>query len=276
MDTSARENDDPNISLEQWREFLATPPSWEPHGTESMKVSQFCNWLPATLFDDNSPTRDSGSDSDDTLPASFACPPEEFDSAKDGATRSIQLTNLDPYTTTKELMDYLKVYGEVESMDLSNIGFGIAIVRFYDIRSAQSLRWSCICLRNRCIGVAYGPPLQITNPRKPPNNGTIVVFHLRKGVLDEDVHNEFSQFGAIRQIRCAPGKLTQRFIEFYDLRAAQAAVKGMKGKKVFKSKISVEYSLPGGFKKFQEQLSSPRLPKIERAARSHTPWAISY
>jgi hypothetical protein len=173
-------------------------------------------------------------------------------------------------------MELVKPYGEVESIEFSKVLFAAAIVRFYDVRAAQAVRRARFCLGNRCLGVAYGPLPEVSNPRKPPNNGTIVVFHLRRGVPDEGVHKEFSQFGTIRQIRSAPGKLTQRFIEYYDTRAAEAAVKGMKGKKLFKSKISVEYSLPGGFKRGQEQQASPKMPTIERVARTHTPFAISY
>jgi RNA recognition motif-containing protein len=195
---------------------------------------------------------------------------------QDIESRAIQFTNLDPQTTTKDILEMLKAYGEIESVDLSNIIAGTAIVRFYDVRVSQAVRRTRFCFRNRCLGVTYGPPLEISNPRKPPNNGTIVVFHLRKGIPEDGIHKEFAPFGAIRQIRCAPGKLTQRFIEYYDVRAAQAAVTGMKGKKIFKSKISVEFSLPGGFKKTQDQVVSPRLPTIERASRSHTAFAISY
>jgi hypothetical protein len=50
----------------------------------------------------------------------------------------------------------------------------------------------------------------------------------------------------------------------------------MKGKKIFELKISGEYSLPGGFRKLQDQPPSPKLPTIERAPRTHMPFAISY
>jgi hypothetical protein len=58
--------------------------------------------------------------------------------------------------------------------------------------------------------------------------------------------------------------------------AAEAGVKGMKGKKVFMCEISVEYSLPGGFLKCQEQPPGPKLSTTERVPRTHTPFAISY
>jgi RNA recognition motif-containing protein len=266
-----------DIDLEQWREFLLTPPSWERTNLEGIRVSQFEDWLPATLLEDDEPSAtsgNSGSDSDDSISLIF--PPDEIDHPGEIEGRCIQFTNVEPNTTAQELTDLLKSYGEIEAIDLAAIFFGVVIVRFYDLRAAQAVRRSRFCLKSRCLGVRYGPQLEITNPRKPPNNGTIVLFHLKKAATEEAVRKEFCQFGEIRQIRCAPGNLRQRFIEYFDLRAAQAAVKGMKGKKICNSKISVEFSLPGGFKKAAEQVQSPRTPTIERVSRTHAPCAISY
>jgi hypothetical protein len=280
MESGLNDDGNSNTSLEKWQEFLITPPSWERSTVEVPKVSQFFDCLPTTLFDDTKgnvapPTdRKSGNSESICVPLAFSLRDPEY--PREIETRAIQFTNLDSQTTAKELLEMLKSYGEVVSVELANIAAGSAIVRFYDVRVAQLVRRTRFFLRNRYLGVAYGPLLEITNPRKPPNNGTIVVFHLRKGVTDDALHKEFAQFGGIWQIRSAPGKLTQRFIEYYDIRAAQAAVVGMKGKKVFKSKISVEYSLPGGFKKMQDQVISPRLPTIERSSRSPTGFAISY
>jgi hypothetical protein len=45
---------------------------------------------------------------------------------------------------------------------------------------------------------AFGPPFLIVNPRKPPNNGTIVIFDLRSGVSNNAIVAEFSVLGEIR------------------------------------------------------------------------------
>jgi RNA recognition motif-containing protein len=187
----------------------------------------------------------------------LACEPE---------CRLIQISNVDPQTTHEDLKKIFSVHGELEAVDVSKVQLGIASVKFYDLQAAMKARQSRITLRGKNLILMFGPQDPIPNPRKPPNNGTIVVFHLRKGVSDDLIREEFSQFGEIRQIRSAPAKQAQRFVEFWDTRAAEQALKAMKGRRVFDSKISVEFSLPGGFRKTQTQISGPRLPTIERVS----------
>jgi RNA recognition motif-containing protein len=146
------------------------------------------------------------------------------------------------------------------------------VIQFYDLRAAQAMRKCQFVLHNRNLNLSYGPLLPIVDARKPPNNGTIVVFHLRKGVADEEIRAEFAQFGDIRQIRSAPAKVTQRFVEYFDKRSALKALKGMKGKRVLNSKISVEFSLPGGHRKAVELGTTGRVPTIERVSK----WRLEY
>jgi hypothetical protein len=75
------------------------------------------------LFDFSNPPRlaqDSGSESDEGLPASFAFPVDNSEHPNDTDARSILFTNLDPHATVKNLMEMLKSYGEIHSVDLSS------------------------------------------------------------------------------------------------------------------------------------------------------------
>jgi RNA recognition motif-containing protein len=254
-------------TLGKWLEFLATPPAFErvaPHSDDEAE-SPYLDCLPSTLFDDARPSscpefahpRCFGQG----IPSTFV--PESFGEAE---TRILQISNVDPDTTSEELDTTFGYYGEIDSVDIGNVRFGIATVKFFDLQAALKARQSRIVLRGKVLMMLFGAPDPVCNPRKPPNNGTVVVFHLRKGVTDEQIREEFVKFGDIRQIRSAPGKQTQRFIEYWDTRSAEQALKGMKSKKIFESKISVEYSLPGGYRKAHAptQPSGPRLPTIER------------
>ena len=81
----------------------------------------------------------------------------------------------------------------------------------------------------------------------------------------------FEQFGEIRQIRPTPSKQNQKFIEFWNTKAAAAAVRAMRNRKrkqVLGSKVAVEFSLPGGYRKNMQSLYETKLPTIERAHRS--------
>jgi hypothetical protein len=253
---------------DEWLEFLITPPSWERPLADVLSVSQFEEYLPADLLDDNQisppPSLDNGTADVFTLrlqPSTFradddAEPPGEMES------RTLLLSNLDPQTTGAELFEAMGRFGEVNSVDVAQAKFGFAVVRYFDIRAAHAARRHRVHLRGRMLLAAFGPTFPIVKPRRPPNNGTIIIFHLRSAVSNDAIAAEFSVFGEIRQIRSAPGKFTQRFIEFFDLRAAQAAVTATRGKKMFNSKIYVEFSLPDGFRRASDK--RPKLPTVER------------
>jgi RNA recognition motif-containing protein len=253
-------------SAEKWLEFLATPPAWEkpaPYSDEESE-SPYDNCLPSTLFDDARPS------SCPEFPriSCFGNHPSIFvpDGFGETETRVLQISNVDPETTVDELIATFSCFGDVDSVDANNVRHGIATIKFFDLQAALAARQSRVALKGKLLVMMFGAPDPVSNPRKPPNNGTIVVFHLRKGVTDDQIRDEFVKFGEIRQIRSAPGKQSQRFVEYWDTRAAAQALKGMKSKKVFDSKISVEYSLPGGYRKTQTQAqpAGTRLPTIER------------
>jgi RNA recognition motif-containing protein len=256
-------------NLDIWMEFLATPPSWERVIWHSDSESDLAllNCLPKTLLDDPqhaSCPLSTGSEGDpwvDLLPSVFFP-----DLATELESRLIQISNLDPQTSYSDLSAVFSQFGDIESIDVTNIHLSIASVKFYDLQVAQIVRQSRITIRNKNLVLLFGPQDPILNARKPPNNGTIVVFHLKYGISDELIKEEFSKFGSIRQIRSAPGKQAQKFVEFWDTRDAERALKIMKGKKLFNSKISIEFSLPGGYRK--AQVPGPRLPTIERVSHA--------
>jgi RNA recognition motif-containing protein len=124
-------------------------------------------------------------------------------------------------------------------------------IEYYNLKNAQNLKrlMNGVKVGVNMIMVSYAPLSKIDDPKKPPNNGTIVVFHLPQGISPSDIEEAFGQFGEIRQIRGTPTKPTQRFIEFWDIRAAERALNGLSGKYLMGSRVSIEFSLPGGFRR---------------------------
>jgi hypothetical protein len=263
---------DPEV--DQWLDFLATPPSWDgpaPRSDDEAE-SPFAQYLPKSIMDEietsSCPTplqKENNIYLGNYVPTAFI--PEfigEFES------RVIQISNVDQQTTEMDLQGAFQCYGDLESIDVSKVNLGIASIKFFDLKAAINVRQLRVNCRGRNLVLMFGAQDSVENPRKPPNNGTIVIFHLKAGVSDDLIKEEFSHFGEIRQIRCAPMRQTQRFVEYWDTRAAGRALKGMKGKKVFDAKISVEFSLPEGYRKLQNLLPIPRLPTIERLSHD---WA---
>jgi RNA recognition motif-containing protein len=187
--------------------------------------------------------------------------PDEFES------RTISLSNINPVAKSDDIRLGFSRFGDIHTIDMSQIHLGIALVQFYDIRAACRARTSKLTLNGRPISALFQLSADVPDPQNAPNNGTLVFFHLRPGVTDEMMEGELSRFGEIREIRSCPGKDDQRFVEFWDTRAAESALSELKGKKLFRSRITVGFSLPGGLRRPGTAFSLPRFPTVERVAQ---------
>ena len=186
-------------------------------------------------------------------------------------TRSIMLSNINPNATKEDLLFIFDSFGPYESCNLTNLSKGIATVQFYNMEDAQAMRVSSIYICKQQVMKIFHVNSQMNNynskQKKPKNNGTIDLFHLPSEINEHELHNIFSNFGKIRQIRNTPSKSSQKFIEFYDTRAAEKALKTLNGKPIVdksNSRVSIEYSFPGGFKQNVQKYYKTTLPTIVR------------
>jgi RNA recognition motif-containing protein len=182
--------------------------------------------------------------------------PTEFSEIEN---RSILITNVGSDVSEQEIEGVFGPTEEIRNIDWSNRPCGAVTIEYYNLRNAQNLKKGMNGgrLGGNIIAVSYAPLAKIDDPKKPPNNGTIVVFHLPQGVSSSDIEATFGQFGEIRQIRGTPTKPTQRFIEFWDIRAAERALNGFSGKYLLGSRVSIEFSLPGGFRRAVQRTDPP-------------------
>jgi len=179
--------------------------------------------------------------------------------------RALRVTNVDPGTTRDELLSVFGPSQNVRGLDVSGLDRGIVVVDYFDFREAQDMRRSRngATVHGGAVSVGYAPLAAIKDPKRPPNNGTIVVFHLPE-MSPQEIEGVFRKFGEIRQVRGTPAKLTQRFVEFWDVRAAEQALNSLNGQFVMKSRISIEFSLPGGFRR--------NGPRCEHGAPGRSPY----
>jgi hypothetical protein len=162
-------------------------------------------------------------------------------------------------------------FGSIRECDLLP-GERTCVRRFFDLRHARAMRLCTVRHRGAVLRVAYGPAEPVADPRKPPNNGTVVLFHVNATVSAADVAREFGKYGRVRQVRETPQKPTQKFVEYWDTRDAQRALGSTNGSHLFGARIAAEFSLPGGYRRFAEAAACPRVPRIEKAgarARLH-------
>lgn len=238
--------------------LMPSPSSSNPSSPSLQNFSQMKYNIQPTSFD-----------SLDTLkriePVLFPPGINSINSIGEFENRTIIISNLPNNATKAEVESVFCSYGDIDNINLNDINRGIARIRYFDIRSSHWAKMTETKIRSNILFKSFAPLEEVTNPRKPPNNGTIVIFHLPSAITDIELSSIFSQFGEIRQIRSTPLKQNQKFVEFYDVRNAEIALKSMNGQFIKKSKVSIEFSLPGGFRKNSASFNkNVFFPTIER------------
>ncbi|KAI7985608.1 G-type lectin S-receptor-like serine/threonine-protein kinase LECRK3 [Camellia lanceoleosa] len=105
-------------------------------------------------------------------------------------------------------------------------------------------------LQNKLLGcrkldIHYSIPKD--NPlEKDINQGTSVVSNLNYFVSNNDLHQIFGIYGEIQEIHETPHKFHFKFIEFYDVRAAEAARCALNKCNIAGKQINLGPSSPGG------------------------------
>ncbi|KAH0795952.1 protein MEI2-like 3 isoform X2 [Histomonas meleagridis] len=256
-----------------WSDFVQTPPNYSTSPSYG-PFSEFNeSWLQPQTFqvllnEENYPNNNASVESPLQVPVQGQ---QQFQSYvpyndyNEIENRTITITNINPHVTQAEIEEAFTTSSSVKSIDTSKLDSGVVTIEYYDLRDAMKAKKmkNGTTLHGNAIMVSYAPLPKIDDPKKPPNNGTIVVFHLPSGINDQHIESSFGQFGEIRQIRGTPAKPNQRFIEYYDTRAAEAALNGLSGKFVMGSRVSIEFSLPGGFRR-NAQKQDPTVIRTHR------------
>ena len=254
---------------DSWTAFLETPPTTlsETFATPPVPQSSLSeSQLPADSYDGNRvPTAMESLDTLQPLPYQQE---HEFSTFGELENRVVICSNIPSTVSLDEFKVMPMQFGDIEYFDTSQFDRGIVTVHYFNIYAAHQLKHSDLRIDGKPIIMSFGPLEEVKNPKKPPNNGTIVIFHLPEDATDQELMMLFSKFGNIRQIRSSPFKQSQKFIEFYDKRDAQAALTAMNGTYVRNSKINIEFSLPGGFRRNPQNFAPPA-PTIERVRHNH-------
>lgn len=231
--------------MSDWSSFLETPPAFFGEDCVTSLISNFtteyCLAGPAPEVC-QAPTSFESLERMDHI----AFPAETAGSTELG-TRGVVLSDVPDGVEIEEITETVQKYGPVERVDKEEDGS--FIVYYFDIRSSQWLRKADVMIGGQLVSLSFAALEEVKDQKKPPNNGTIVVFHLPADTPMDELNRMFAVFGQIKQIRHTPFKTTQRFIEYYDKRAAEEALTKLNGKFVRESRISIEYSLPGGFRR---------------------------
>lgn len=162
-------------------------------------------------------------------------------------SRTLFVRNINSNVEDSELRMLFEQYGDIRTLYTACKHRGFVMISYYDIRAARTAMRSLQNkpLRRRKLDIHYSIPKD--NPSdKDVNQGTLVVFNLDPSVSCEDLLQIFGAYGEVKEIRETPHKRHHKFIEFYDVRAAEAALKSLNRSDIAGKRIKLEPSRPGG------------------------------
>nr|XP_010943838.1 protein MEI2-like 4 isoform X3 [Elaeis guineensis] len=162
-------------------------------------------------------------------------------------SRILIVRNFNSIVDDTELRVLFEQFGDIHMLYTGCKHLGFVMVSYYDIRAAQNAKRT---LQNKpfrhCelyiqFSVSKDNPLE-----KDTNQGMLVLFNLDSSVSNDDLCQMFGVYGDIKEICEMPHNLQKKFIEFYDVRAAEAAFHALNGIDVAGKKMKLESRSTGG------------------------------
>jgi len=162
-------------------------------------------------------------------------------------SRTLFVRNINSNVEDSELRTLFEQYGDIRTLYTATKHRGFVMISYFDIRSARNAMRALQNkpLRRRKLDIHFSIPKE--NPSdKDLNQGTLVIFNLDPSVSNEEVRQIFGAYGEVKEIRETPNKKHHKFIEFYDVRAAEAALRSLNKSEIAGKRIKLEPSRPGG------------------------------
>lgn len=164
-------------------------------------------------------------------------------------SRTLFVRNINSNIEDSELRVLFEQYGDIRTLYTACKHRGFVMISYFDIRAARN---AMRALQNKLLGcqkldIHYSIPKD--NPlEKDINQGTVAVSNLNYSISNNDLHQIFGIYGEIKEIHETPHKFHPKFIEFYDVRAAEAARCALNKCNIAGKWINLGPSSPGGAK----------------------------
>uniref|UniRef100_A0A5B7BLW2 RRM domain-containing protein n=1 Tax=Davidia involucrata TaxID=16924 RepID=A0A5B7BLW2_DAVIN len=179
-------------------------------------------------------------------------------------SRTLFVRNINSNVEDSELRSLFEQYGDIRTLYTACKHRGFVMISYYDIRAAQNAMRGLQnkLLRRRKLDIHFSIPKD--NPsEKDINRGALVVFNLDSSVLNDELRQIFGVYGEIKEIRETPHKSHRKCIEFYDVRAAEAALRALNRSDIAGKRIKLEPSCPGGARRCSVLLFPPEMEQDE-------------
>nr|CAB3484379.1 unnamed protein product [Digitaria exilis] len=171
------------------------------------------------------------------------------------SSRILFVRNIDRNIEDYELKFLFERYGDMHTLDASCKHLGFVIISYYDVRSAENAMRALQRkpLRHRKLDIQYFIPENYPL-EKNINQGTLLL-NLDPSVTNDDLHQIFAVYGEIKEINNTSDNNRLKSIEFFDLRAAEAARRyALNWSDIAGNKIKLEPSCLGGTKRYTSKM----------------------
>lgn len=187
-------------------------------------------------------------------------------------SRTLFVRNINSNVEDAELRALFEQYGGIRTLYTACKHRGFVMISYYDIRAARTAMKALQNkpLRRRKLDIHYSIPKD--NPsEKDVNQGTLVVFNLDSSVSNDELRHIFGVYGEVKEIRETPLRSNHKFVEFYDVRAAEAALRALNRSDIAGKQIKVEPSRPGGARRMQQLPQDLEQDEIDLFMQQNSP-----
>ncbi|CAL0330065.1 unnamed protein product [Lupinus luteus] len=140
-------------------------------------------------------------------------------------SRTLFVRNINSNVEDSELKALFEQYGDIRTIYTACKHRGFVMISYYDLRAAQDAMQALQNrpLRSRNLDIHYSIP-KVNAPEKDIGHGTLMLSGLDSYALNDELKQIFGFYGEIKEIYEYPEMNHHKFIEFYDVRAAEAAL----------------------------------------------------
>lgn len=173
------------------------------------------------------------------------------------SSRTLFVRNINSNVDDSELRALFEQFGKIRTLYMACKHRGFVMISYYDIRAAQNAMSALQNkpLRRRKLDIHFSDPKDNTSD-KDVDQGTLSVFNLDSTVSNDEIHQIFGVYGEIKDIREIPNRSNHKFIEFYDVRAAESALRALNRSDIAGKRINLEHGTPGGTRCLMQQFST--------------------
>ncbi|KAL8227446.1 hypothetical protein R6Q57_015030, partial [Mikania cordata] len=158
-------------------------------------------------------------------------------------SRTLFVRNINSNVEDSELRILFEQYGEIHTLYTASKHRGFVMISYYDIRAARRAMQALQNkpLRHRKLDIHYSIPKD-NNSDKDIDQGTVVICNLDSTITNDKLRHVFGTYGEVKEIRETPQGNRHKSIEFFDIRAAETALRELNKSDIVGKQMKLEPS----------------------------------